>query len=322
MQKTSGIETTKSVLLKSIRFLRKVFDTIEGFLHKVSQIVMRAIGIVICIGGLLATVGWLLASTNLDPSSPTWNLSVWLVIIGALVLALGIQALYLQYILRFGIIGQYGVLIFLFGALILAVGAGAVNLFILPWMFKLASQFPNLGAQLQGAYHTVQQGTNSAASTVVSGSTSACNTIANNIPFGGATSCPSTSAPTVVPSAPIPSFGINDLLSKIGLPSISSLGTIGLVFMSGVTLAPGCLVMGLIFLVGGLKPRSALLLILCALLNLGGQFALHVTFLGPFLGVLLFLSLAWFGFAVWSPWKFTLFGNLLASEEVVKSTDQ
>lgn len=316
MQKVGNITTIQNVLVRSIRYLRKLFDTIEGFLQKVSQFMMRGIGIVIFAGGLFATIGWLLASINPNPVGSTWNLAVWLVIIGAIVLAIGMQALYLRYITRFGILGQYGVLIFLVGALLLAAGAAAVNLFILPWLFKLVSQFPNLGAQLQGAFNTVQSGTNTAVSTTVQQTTSACNTIANNLPFGGGTSCPSTSAPAV-PSVNVPSFSLNDLLAKIGLPSIASLGTLGLVFMSGATLAPGCLIMGLIYFVGGLKRPASLLLILCALLNLGGQFFLHIPFLGQLSGVLLFLSLAWFGFSIWSPWKFNLLSKLLPSEEVI-----
>jgi hypothetical protein len=316
MAKTLKITTAKDTLLQSIRWLQKLFQTIEAFFNKVSQILLRATGIIICSGGLLATTGWLLASLKPDPLGPTWNVAIWLVIVGVFLLVLGVLALTSRYILRIGMIGQMGIMVFLLGALALMAGAAAVDLFILPWMAKLFSQFPNFGAALQGAYNTVQTGVNNATSTVTDAGSSACKVISN--PFGGSSSCSSTSAPSV-PSQKIPSLGIDDILTKIGLPSVSALGTLGLIFLSGAPLAPGCLLVGLVFLMAGLRPRSALLFVIAAaLLNLGGQFLLHVAFLGPMLGVLLFLSLAWLGFTLWSPWKFALLSRFLPSEGINK----
>ncbi|HEU5383253.1 MAG TPA: hypothetical protein VFV38_48250 [Ktedonobacteraceae bacterium] len=312
MSEASAVMTTKKAVVKSIHWLRKLFTTIEAFLNKVSRILQQATGIVICLGGLFATAGWLLATMRPDPLGPTWNVSVWLVIVGSLLLVLGILALLSQHILRVGMIGQYGIIIFLLGAIVAIAGAFAVDLFILPWMAKLFAQFPNLGSVLQNGYNTVQSGVNS---TVNTGS-SLCNTITN--PFGGSNSCSTSS--TVVPNQQVPSLGVNDLLAQIGLPSLSSLGTLGLVFLSGAPLAPGCLLMAAVFLLAGVRPRSALLLVmLAAFLNLGGQFLLHLAFLGPFLNVLLFLSLAWFGFSLWSPWKLSLPGHLLAPEKAQES---
>src|SRR5260370_5882314 len=105
---------------------------------------MRGIGLIFCAGGLLATVGWLLAAANPYPLSPTWVPAVWLVIIGSLLLAVAMQALAFQYVTRLGMLGQCGLLIFLLGALVLAAGAFAIDLFILPWMLKVASQIPDL----------------------------------------------------------------------------------------------------------------------------------------------------------------------------------
>ena len=196
-------------------------------------------------------------------------------------------------------------------------GAFAVNLFILPWMAKLFAQFPNLGAVLQSGYNTVQNGVNSSASTIANTGSSVCNTIAN--PFGGSSPCPTNSSTTVVPSQQVPSLSVDDLLRQIGLPSIATLGTLGMVFLSGAPLAPGCLLVGIVFLLAGVRPRfSLLLLIAMALLNLGSQFLLHLTFLGPFLGVLLYLALTWFGFTLWSPWKFSLLEKLLSSSETAE----
>lgn len=314
MADTSSIAATKGAVIKGLRWLRTLFHTVEAVLNKISRILQQATGIIICLGGLCATAGWLLSTLRPDPLGSTWSLGIWFVIIGILLLVLGILALLSQHILRVGMIGQYGIIIFLLGAIVVMAGAFAIDLFILPWMAKLFADFPNLGSVLQNGYNTVQGGVNTATNQVANTGSSVCNAIAN--PFGGGNPCPTNTNANVVPNQQVPSLGVNDLLAKIGLPSVSSLGTLGLVFLSGAPLAPGCLLMSAVFLMAGVRPRSALLLVmLAAFLNLGGQFVLHVAFLGPFLGVLLFLSLAWLGFSLWSPWKFSLFGKILASEE-------
>jgi hypothetical protein len=314
MSATSSMAAAKNAVVKSIRWLHKLFTTLETFLHKISRILQQATGIVICLGGLFATAGWLLSTLRPDPLGPTWNIGVWLVIVGSLLLVLGILALLSQYILRVGMIGQYGIIIFLLGAIIMVAGAFAVDLFILPWMAKLFTQFPNLGSVLQNGYNSAQSGVNTTTTQATNTGTSICNTISN--PFGGSNSCSTSANTNVVPNQQVPSLGVNDLLAKIGLPSVSTLGTLGLIFLSGAPLAPGCLLMGAVFLMAGVRPRSALFLVmLAAFLNLGGQFLLHIAFLGSFLNVLLFLSLAWLGFSLWSPWKLSLFGKILSSEE-------
>lgn len=316
MERVSNVAVVHDTLVKFIQQLVVAFERIEAFLKKIPTILVKATGILICLGGLAATLGWLMSSAHPDPLGATWSLSIWLVITGVFVLVVGIIALSAQCILYIGTTGWYGVMIFLLGALVLIAGAAAVNLFILPWIAKLFALFPNLGSLLQNGYTTVQGGVNNAASTVVGTGSSICGKLAS--PFGGGGGCSSSSSTAVVPSQQVPSLGVDNLLGKIGLPSIATLGTLGLVFLSGAPLAPGCLIMGLVFLRAGVRPRSALLLLVgAAFLNLGGQFVLHITFLGPFLGTLLFLSLAWFGFSLWSPWKFSLFGGLLKSAHEV-----
>jgi hypothetical protein len=174
-------------------------------------------------------------------------------------------------------------------------------------MAKLFHQFPNLGTVLQNGYNTVQNGVNTTTNTVANTGIDACNAISN--PFGGNNSCSTNSSTNVVPDQHVPSLGVDDLLAQIGLPSISALGTWGLIFLSGAPLAPGCLLMGIVFLIAGVRPRSALLLvILAAIVNLLGQFLLSTPFMGPFIGALLFLSLAWLGFRLWSPGRPSISG--------------
>lgn len=318
MEKNAQLTKARESIGKGIWRVKTFLQMVESFLKKVSRFLQRTTGIIICLGGICATIGWLLATAHPDPLGPTWNLSIWLVIAGVFVLLLGIMALAMQHILRIGAIGMYSVLFFLIGALIVAAGAFVVDLFVLPWMAKLFADIPNLGAVLQNGYNTVQHGINSTTTSAANAGSTVCNAITS--PFGGGGSCSTSSASTaVVPNQQVPSLSVDDLLKQIGLPSIATLGTLGLVFLSGAPLAPGCLLAGIAFLFAGIRPRSSLLLVIfAALLNLGGQFLLHLTFLGPVLGVALYASLAWFGFSLWSPWKFSFLEKLFPAP---KSTE-
>ena len=162
MAGTSSMAATKNVVIKGLRWLRTLFTTVEAVLNKISRLLQQATGIIICLGGLCATVGWLLSTLRPDPLGATWSLGVWLVIIGSLLLVLGILALLSQHILRIGMIGQYGIIIFLLGAIVVVAGAFAIDLFVLPWMAKLFAEFPNLGSVLQNGYNSAQGGVNTA----------------------------------------------------------------------------------------------------------------------------------------------------------------
>lgn len=311
MAKKARDEKKRNRFIKGMRNIKIGMKKVGLFFKKVSQLMQQGAGLVICLGGVCATAGWLLATFRPDPLGATWSASIWLVILGVCLLLLGILVLFTQNILRIGMLGQYSIIIFLFGALILLAGAVSVDLFILPWMAKLFTQFPNLGSVLQSGYDSVQKAANTSGSTIINAGSDVCNTISN--PFGGGNPCSTSSTTTIVPSQQIPSLGVDDLLRQIGLPSITTLGTLGAVFLSGAPLAPGCLLLGLVFLFAGVRPRSSLLLlIVAALLNLGGQFLLHLAFLGPFLDVLLYLALIWFGFILWFPWKLSLFGKTVS----------
>ena len=224
-----------------------------------------------------------------------------MVVIGALLIVVGMGGLYIQHVLRAGTAGWVGFIVLAVGALALAAGATTIDVFLLPTLFKLVNQIPNVGAQIQSAYNQVQQGVNTVTSTTVNTGSNACNTVAGV--FGQ--SCGSTTAPAVpsatVPVSDAPTF-VNDLLVLLGFPSLATLGIWGLSFLSGASLAPGCLLLSLVFLFAGLRPRSALVLVaVCAVLNLGGQFLLPFAFLRHLSGLLLFLSMAWLGVRLWFP---------------------
>ena len=272
MSLKAPLAVVQGTTVKVLPWLKAVFIAVEAAFNNISRFLEQATGIIICLGGLCAAAGWLLSAIHPDPVGPTWNAGIWLVVIGALLLVLGILALLSQHLLRIGMIGQYGIIIFLVGAIIVVAGVLAIDLYILPWMARLFADFPHLGSVLQSGYTGVQNGVNTATNQTASAGSSVCNTIAN--PFGGNNPCSTNTSTTVVPNQQVPSLGPDELLAKIGLPSASTLGTLGLIFLSGAPLAPGCILMGAVFLMAGVRPRSALFLVmLAAVLNLLGQFA-------------------------------------------------
>lgn len=311
------------------RVLRTIFSAINRFLTSVARFASRLTGALIALGGLCAILGWLLVRANPQPLAPTWLPALWLVTIGIVLLMVGMLALYTKHILRTGVIGQYGLLLFLFGAVILIGGAWAIDGFILPSMFKLINQIPNLGAPLQSALNSTSSGVNTATSTVTQTGSTICNTITG--PFGQVINPPncSTSAPSV-PQTNVPTLDgptlINGLFATLGLPPLSALGTLGFIFLSGAPLALGCLALAFAFLVAGQKPRSALMLvIICSILNLGGQFLVNLSFLGSWSGILLYLALTWLGVTLWFPTQTqhiitALFGKLWRRAETRLAT--
>jgi hypothetical protein len=212
------------------------------------------------------------------------------------------------------------------GTLVLVTGAATLDIFILPWMFKLIGELSGLNGQMQTSINHAMSGLNSATSSLGNNMGNACK---NALSTQVSQICSSTSAPSI-PHMNLPSINgqstVNKLLSEIGLAQLDTLKIWGLAFLSGAPLALGCLLLGLTFLRAGLKSHKALLiLICCAFLNLGstlpilgilfpsllggllvhlGSFLLsHASFLDSASGVLLFLSIAWLGFTLWSPWK-------------------
>lgn len=305
------------------RVLRSILSKVHALMESVARFASRLTGAFLALGGLCAILGWVLVRVNPQPLAPTWLPALWLVTLGIVLLLLGMLALYVKNVLRAGVVGSYGLLFFLLGAVVLIGGAWAIDGFILPSMYKLIDQIPNLGAPLQSALNTTTSGVNTTTSTVTQTGSTVCNTITS--PFGQVihTNC-STSAPGV-PQTNVPTLDgptlINGLFAKLGLPPLSVLATLGLIFLSGAPLALGCLVLALAFLLAGQKPRSALLLvIICSIVNLGGQFLVNLAFLGSWSGIVLYLSLLWLGLTLWFPAQTQhvvtkLFGKLWHSTE-------
>jgi len=306
--------------------IRRIFSLIRWSLQALSQASVRVSGILLFLGGLIATGGYLVALLNPSPLAATWVPSGWTVILGVLVLVAGMLGLYLQYLLRPGIFGRAGVMMLMLGTLVLVTGVATVDIFILPWMFKLIGELSGLNGQMQTAINQAMSGINSATSSIGNAMGNGC----KNAPSGLASKlCSSTPAPSI-PHATLPSINsqsmVNKLLAGIGLASLDTLKVCGLAFLSGAPLALGSILLGLTFLRAGLKSRTALLiLICCAFLNLstilpilgmlfpgllGGLlvasssfFLSHLSLLDAFSGTILFLSIAWLGFTLWSPWK-------------------
>src|SRR5579862_9864573 len=142
---------------------------VQQFWQQFSRLWQRGSGLLLLIGGALATGGWLTASINQNPLSGVWTGAVWAVIVGAVLILMGMMGLYTQHALHAGMIGLYGLLFLFGGTLLLAVGAGVVDLVILPRLFKAVSQVPNLTAQLQNVVNSASQDVNTATSTVTNG---------------------------------------------------------------------------------------------------------------------------------------------------------
>lgn len=301
--------------------IRRLYSLLRWSFQGLSQASVRVSGILLFLGGLIAAGGFVVASLNPSPLAPTWIPSSWIVIFGVLMLVTGILGLYLQYLLRPGIIGRFGVMMLMLGTLVLVTGAATVDIFILPWMFKLIGELSGLNGQMQTAINQAMLGINGATSSLGNAMGSGCK-LAGQI-------CSSTPVPSI-PHAALPSIDgqslVNKLLLGIGLASLDTLKICGLAFLSGTPLSLGCLLLGLTFLRAGLKSRIALLILICCaffnlatvlpilgilfpdllgglLANLSSFFLPHLSLLDSFSGTILFLSLAWLGFTLWFPWK-------------------
>jgi hypothetical protein len=312
----------------SFWFIRRLYRLLRWSVQALSQASVRLSGVLLFLGGSIATGGYVVALLNPSPLAPTWVPASWIVILGVLVLVTGMLGLYLQYLLRPGIFGRFGVMMLMLGTLVLVTGAATVDIFILPWMFKLIGELSGLNGQMQTVINQALAGLGSATSSVGS---SVGSVVGKGCKLA-AQLCSSKPAPSM-PHPSLPSLNaqstVNKLLAGIGLASLDTLKVCGLAFLSGIPLSLGCLVLSLTFLRAGLKSRIALLILACcALFNLatllpllgmllpglfgglltrlGSFFLPHLSLLDAVSGVLLFLSLAWLGFTLCSPWKLHL----------------
>jgi hypothetical protein len=294
--------------------IRRFFSSIYWSLQALSQASVRLSGILLFFGGLIATGGYVEASLNPSPLAVTWVPSSWTVILGVLILVTGMFDLYLQYILRPGIFGRAGAMMLILGTLVLVTGAATLDIFILPWMFKLIGALSGLNGQTQTAINQAMSGMN--------GATINGQSMVNQLLFAVGLAQLDTLNGATINGQSI----VNQLLSAMGLAQLDILKFWGLAFLSGAPLAPGCLLLSFTFLHAGLKSSKTLvILICCAFLSLGSTlpilallfpsllggllvtmsnfFLSHASFLDSVSGVLLFLSIAWLGFTLWFPWK-------------------
>ncbi len=303
------------------RSLRQSYSLLHRSFYAFSQASLRISGISLFLGGLIATGGYGVTLLHSSPQAPTWVLSNWIVILGVLVLVAGMLGLYLQYLLHPGIIGRLGIMMLLLGTLVMVTGVVTINIYFLPWMFKLMGELSGLNGQVQTAINQALSGINSATSSIG-------NVMDNGCKLAGQ-ACGSTLIPSLA-HVTLPSINneslVNKLLSEVGLASLDTLEICGLALLSGTPLSLGCLLLSLTFLRAELKSRLALFILICCaslnlatllpilgilfpsllgglLANLSSFFFSHLSFFDSFSGILLFLSLAWLGFTLWWPWK-------------------
>ena len=311
--------------------IRRLSSLIHWSLQALSQASVHLNGILLFLGGLIATGGCLEASLNVSPLAVTWVPSSWTVILGVLLLIAGMFGLYLQYILHPGLIGITGAMLLMLGTMIVVAGIATLDIFILPWMFKLIGEISGLNGQMQTAIEQAMLGMNNATSKIESAFGSGCSNALTVLIDQG---CSSTTLAPSISHMTFPSSNgqslVNKLLLAVGIAPLDTLKMWGLTFLSGAPLALGCLLLGLTFLRAELKSRRTLLLLIwCASLNLastlpilctlfpgllGGLlvnpssfFLSHLYFLTFFSGVLLFLSIAGLGFSLWCPWRLDIY---------------
>src|SRR5436190_17123460 len=198
--------------------IRRLFAFMRWSLLVLSQASVRISGILLFLGGLIATGRYLVALLNPSPLAVTWVPSNWAVILGVLVLVTGMLGLYLQYLLRPGIFGRTGAMMLMLGTLVLITGAATLDIFVLPWMFKLIGELSGLNGQMQTAISQGVSGTNSATSSIES----RCKDILAQVSQNCSTrsQLPISHATTASPNN---ESMVNKLLSGIGLASLDTL---------------------------------------------------------------------------------------------------
>ncbi len=108
-----------------------------------SSTVYRLSGVALLLGGVLAAIGSLAEAFISDVLSPIWLLVVIPLFMGAILVQLGLPALYISQIAKMGALGLIGFVVFFFGQAILGIGGGVVDIVALPWLAKGAPHLLN-----------------------------------------------------------------------------------------------------------------------------------------------------------------------------------
>lgn len=248
------------------------------------------IGAVIMISGaLVAAIGEVINTQDMNILDSSWRLSLDFIAIGLFMLLVGLStfASVSDRVNGFGFIGSN---LLILGGLFSIVGVVALDWIILPFLINLANI---IATTINGPATTTQDALNKVISTINNLGGSVLSRL-----FPGST--PHLS-PAHIPLANGVAL-VNQALVQLHLPSINQLSWWGHFTLSAGPLTLGAIILGLALprTDGRFSPIS-IALIVFALLNLLCQFLTSIPLLFQNItAVALFLTLAWLGLTAWS----------------------
>lgn len=241
------------------------------------------------IGSLVAASGEIVNAQSTDVFSSFWRLSLGLLVVGTFILLVGLStfASVSDEVNGFGFVGSN---LLILGGFLLIIGTVVLDWILIPFLLHLAN---TLASTINDPATATQNELNK----IISALNGLGGPILQKL-FPGST--------PHIPSAHIPLVNgiaiVNKALVQLHLPTIETLAWWGHFTLSGGTLDPGYLILGLALprRNGFLTPTSTLL-ILFACLNLLCQFWASIPlFVGNITAVVLFLTLGWIGVSAWS----------------------
>ncbi len=240
------------------------------------------------VGSLLAAIGEIVNAQSKDVFSSSWPLSLGLLVGGTFILLIGLStfAPVSERINGFGFVGST---LLLLGGFLLIIGTVALDWILIPFLLHLAN---TIASAINGPATETQKELDA----IVAALNGLGGPILQKL-FPGST--------PHIPTAHIPLVNgttlVNKALVQLHIPTIETLQWWGHFSLSGGTLLPGYLILGLALprKDGFLTPTS-ILLILFACLNLLCQvFAAIPLFWGNITSAVLFLILGWIGVSAW-----------------------
>lgn len=236
------------------------------------------------IGSVLAAIGEIVNMLNADVFSSAWNLSLGLLVAGTFILLIGLStfASVSDQINIFGFIGSNFILL---GGFLLIIGTVVLDWILVPFLLHLAN---TIASTVNGPTIGIQDQLNKIISTLNGlGVPLLQKILPGSTPHISAVHIPLTNGTALV----------NKALSQLHVPSLETLSWWGHVSLSGTTLIPGCLILGLALprKEGHLTMVSALLILFSVLNLICQSFSVIPLFLGNITAAALFLTLGWLG---------------------------
>ena len=250
---------------------------------------LRFGAVLMILGSLLAASGEIVNTQSKDVFSSYWHPSLILLVVGTFILLIGLStfASVSDQVNGLGFIGSN---LLLLGGFVLIVGTVALDWILIPFLLQLAN---TIGSTINGPAIATQDALNK----IISVLNGLGGPVLQKL-FPGST-------PHISPARIPLANGIalvNKALVQLHVPTIETLEWWGRFSLSGGTLIPGCLILGIALPHRNsfLAPVGALLIVF-ALLNVLCQFLHSIPlFFANITAVVLFLLLGWLGLSAWS----------------------